>query len=72
MTSLRNYQALVWIRLERMERKHPLAFMLRRRIGRRLRRKPQVVLVSDILFQIESTWWLITSPRNGGGLHVLP
>jgi len=71
-TCLRSCQARVWIRLERMERRLRLACMPHRRIGRRLRHKPQAVLVSDPSLQTASTWWLIGSSRNGGGLHVLP
>jgi len=71
-TSLRSCQAHVWIRLERMERRHRLASMPHRRIGRRLRRKPRVILVSDIFGQIGVTWWLIDSSGNGGGLHIIP
>jgi hypothetical protein len=71
-TSLRSCQAHVWIRLERMERRRRLASMLHRRIGRRLRRKPRVILVSNILVQIGVTWWLIDSSGDGGGLHIIP
>jgi hypothetical protein len=71
-TSLRSCQAHVWTRLERMERRHRPASMLHQRIGRRLRRKPRAVLVSDIFRQIMGTWWLIDSPGNGRGLHVIP
>jgi hypothetical protein len=71
-TSLRSCRAHVWIRLERMERRHRLASILHQRIGRRLRRKPRVILVSDIFVQIGVTWWLIDSSGNGGGLHSIP
>jgi len=54
-TCLRSCQARVWTRLERMEPRLRLAYMLRRRIGKQLRHKPRAVLVSDPGLRTAST-----------------